>query len=235
VQHSRFITFEGGEGAGKSTQARLLAEALTDLGLPVLRTREPGGAPGAEELRTLLLSGRFPWSVPAETLLHFAARAEHVEQTIRPTLAVGTWVVCDRFTDSTMAYQGYGQGADRAMIETLTGLIGLQPDVTIVLDVSDTVALARMRTRGGAADRYEQLDAAFHARVNEGFREIARAEPRRCALVPADGTEAAVHAAVMQALWQRVASPTHLGPHADGAHAHGAHVYGTHAHGVSTG
>ena len=235
MQHSRFITFEGGEGAGKSTQARLLAEALTDLGLPVLRTREPGGAPGAEELRTLLLSGRFPWSVPAETLLHFAARAEHVVQTIRPTLAAGTWVVCDRFADSTLAYQGYGQGADRAMIETLTGLIGLQPDVTIVLDVSDTVALARMRTRGGAADRYEQLDAAFHARVNEGFREIARAEPRRCALVPADGTEAAVHAAVMQALWQRVASPTHLGPHADGAHAHGAHVYGTHAHGVSTG
>ena len=212
MQHSRFITFEGGEGAGKSTQARLLAEALTDLGLPVLRTREPGGAPGAEELRTLLLSGRFPWSAPAETLLHFAARAEHVEQTIRPTLAAGIWVVCDRFADSTMAYQGYGQGADRAMIETLTGLIGLPPDVTIVLDVSDTVALARLRTRGGAADRYEQLDAAFHARVNEGFREIARAEPRRCALVPADGTEAAVHAAVMQAVWQRVPSLTHMGP-----------------------
>jgi dTMP kinase len=204
VTRGRFITFEGGEGAGKSTQARLLADALVDLGVPVLRTREPGGAPGAEVLRELLLSGSIAWSAPAEALLHFAARAEHVEQTICPTLAAGTWVVCDRFADSTMAYQGYGQGADRAMIATLTGLVGLMPDVTIVLDVSDAVGLARLRARGGAADRYERLDAAFHARVNEGFRAIARAEPHRCVLVPADGAEAEVHAAVMRALWQRL-------------------------------
>ena len=117
----RFITLEGGEGAGKSTQARLLADALVELGLPVLRTREPGGAPGAEILRDLLLGGSVDWSAPAETLLHFAARAEHVEKTIRPALAAGMWVVCDRFYDSTMAYQGYGQGADRAAIATLTG------------------------------------------------------------------------------------------------------------------
>jgi len=204
VTRGRFITFEGGEGAGKSTQARLLADALGDLGVPALRTREPGGAPGAELLRELLLSGTIAWSAPAEALLHFAARAEHVEQTIRPALAAGTWVVCDRFADSTMAYQGCGQGADRAMIATLTGLIGLVPDVTIVLDVSDAVALARLRTRGGVADRYERLDAAFHARVNEGFRVIARVAPERCVVVPADGSEAAVHAAVMRALWQRV-------------------------------
>ena len=202
----RFITLEGGEGAGKSTQARLLSEALTDLGVAVLTTREPGGAPGAEELRALLLSGRIAWSPPAETLLHFAARAEHVAKTIRPALTAGTWVVCDRFADSTMAYQGYGQGADRAMIATLTGLIGLVPDLTIVLDVSDAVGLARRRTRGGAADRYEQLDAAFHARVNEGFRAIARAEPRRCVVVPADGSEAEVHAAIMRVLWARLPS-----------------------------
>jgi len=204
VTRGRFITFEGGEGAGKSTQARLLADALCDLGVPALRTREPGGAPGAEVLRGLLLSGSVGWSAPAEALLHFAARAEHVEQSIRPALAAGMWVVCDRFADSTMAYQGFGQGADRAMIATLTGLIGLVPDVTIVLDVSDAVGVARLRSRGAAADRYERLDAAFHARVNEGFRAIARAAPERCVVVPADGFEAEVHAAVIRALWERL-------------------------------
>jgi dTMP kinase len=205
VTRGRFITFEGGEGAGKSTQARLLADALVDLGVPVLRTREPGGAPGAEVLRELLLSGSVAWSAPAEALLHFAARAEHVERSISPALDAGMWVVCDRFADSTMAYQGYGQGADRALIATLTGLIGLVPDVTIVLDVSDMVALGRLRTRGGTPDRYEQLDAAFHARVNAGFRAIARDAPERCVVIPADGSEADVHAAVMRAVWQRVA------------------------------
>jgi dTMP kinase len=203
MAQGRFITLEGGEGAGKSTQARLLADALEALGVPVLRTREPGGAPGAEVLRGLLLGGTVAWSPPAETLLHFAARAEHVERTIRPVLAAGTWVVCDRFADSTMAYQGYGQGADRAMIATLTGLIGLVPDVTVVLDVSATVAAARLRGRGGAADRYEREDAAFHARVAEGFREIARAGPERCVLIGADGGEDAVHAAVMRAVFAR--------------------------------
>jgi dTMP kinase len=204
MTRGRFITFEGGEGAGKSTQARMLADALADLGVAVLRTREPGGAPGAEVLRDLLLSGAVAWSAPAEALLHFAARAEHVEQSIRPALAAGIWVVCDRFADSTMAYQGYGQGADRTMIATLTSLIGLVPDVTIVLDVSDAVALGRLKSRGGASDRYERLDAAFHARVNEGFRAIAGAAPERCVVVPADDSEAGVHAAVMRAVWERL-------------------------------
>src|SRR5690242_5980723 len=140
---ARFITLEGGEGAGKSTQARLLADALVQLGLAVLRTREPGGAPGAERLRELLLSGTIDWSPPAEVLLHFAARAEHVEKTIRPALAAGMWVVCDRFADSTMAYQGYGQGADRDMIAALTALLPIMPAVTLVLDVSEAVSVAR--------------------------------------------------------------------------------------------
>jgi dTMP kinase len=194
----RFITVEGGEGAGKSTQARLLANALEALGVPVLRTREPGGAPGAEVLRELLLSGRCAWSAMAETLLHFAARAEHVERTIRPALAVGTWVVCDRFADSTMAYQGYGQGVDREWIADLTRMIGLVPDVTFVLDVSAEVASARLCGRGAAADRYEREGSAFHARIATGFREIARAEPRRCVLIDANRTEADVHAEIMQ-------------------------------------
>ncbi len=149
-------------------------------------TREPGGAPGAEVLRSLLLSGETAWSAPAETLLHFAARAEHVEPTIRPALASGAWVVCDRFADSTMAYQGYGQGADRAMISTLTGLIGLKPDLTIVLDASDSVSLSRRRHRGSVADRYEREDTAFHARVKAGFLEIAAAAPDRCVVMDAD-------------------------------------------------
>ena len=203
----RFITLEGGEGAGKSTQARLLADALVQLGLPVLRTREPGGAPGAEILRNLLLGDSADWSAPAETLLHFAARAEHVEKTIGPALAAGMWVVCDRFFNSTMAYQGYGLGAERATIATLTGLLGIVPDVTLVLDVSDAVAVARQLERGADADRYERLDALFHARVNQGFRDIAAAAPERCVLIAADDSIDAVHAAIMQALRARLALP----------------------------
>jgi dTMP kinase len=202
-----FITLEGGEGAGKSTQARLLAEALIALGLPVLTTREPGGAPGAEVLRGLLLGDEIEWSAQAETLLHFAARAEHVARTIRPALNAGTWVVCDRFSDSTMAYQGYGLGADRGAIATLIGLLGIVPDVTLMLDVSEPVAVARQIKRGMDADRYERLDALFHARVRQGFRDIAAAEPQRCVLIPADGTEADVHAAIMAALRSRLSVP----------------------------
>ncbi len=203
----RFITLEGGEGAGKSTQARLLADALTERGVSVLRTREPGGAPGAEVLRELLLGGSVEWSAPAETLLHFAARAEHIETTIRPALASGTWVVCDRFYDSTMAYQGYGQGADRDMIAALTRMLGVVPDVTLVLDVSDAVAVERQLKRGADADRYERLDALFHARVRQGFRDIAAASPERCVLLPGDGSEADVHAAIMAALHARLSLP----------------------------
>jgi len=203
----RFITLEGGEGAGKSTQAKLLAEALTARGVPVLQTREPGGAPGAEVLRELLLGGRLDWSAPAETLLHFAARAEHVERTIRPALEAGLWVVCDRFYDSTMAYQGYGLGADREMIAALTRLVGVHPDLTIVLDVSEAVAVERQLRRGMDADRYERLDAFFHSRVREGFREIARAAPERCAVVSADETVEAVQEAMMQAVSRVLAIP----------------------------
>ena len=200
---ARFITLEGGEGSGKSTQAALLADAIGALGIPVLRTREPGGAPGAERLRELLPNGGLDWSPLAETLLHFTARAEHVEKVIRPALAAGTWVVCDRFSDSTMAYQGYGQGADRAMIASLARMIGLQPDLTLVLDVPPTIAASRRQLRGGT-DRYEQLDPTFHARVAEGFREIARSEPRRCVLIAGQAPPEAVHRQVMQEVRTRL-------------------------------
>ena len=199
-----FITLEGGEGAGKSTQARLLAARLRAAGRDVLETREPGGAPGAEVLRTLLLAGEIDWSLPAETLLHFAARAEHVERTIRPALAAGRVVVCDRFYDSTMAYQGHAQGGDRAAIAALSAMLGLRPDVTLVLDLDIPAALTRLAARGGAADRYERLGAAFFARVRDGFRAIAAAEPGRCIVIPADAPAAAVAARVWGAVRPRL-------------------------------
>ncbi len=203
-RRGRLITLEGADGAGKSTQAALLATALREMGLSVLSTREPGGSPGAEKLRSLLLSGEVEWSPRAETLLHFAARAEHVEKVIRPALAAGTWVVCDRFTNSTMAYQGYGQGVDRRMIAGLAKLVGLEPDLTIILDVSEAVAAARLVRRGGAVDRYERLGAGFQGRVREGLREIARGEPARCMLIPAEGTAGEVHQAILAALRARL-------------------------------
>lgn len=193
----RFVTLEGGEGAGKTTQADRLAAALVAAGIPTVRTREPGGAPGAELLRGILLGGQIDWSPRAETLLHFAARAEHVARTIGPALAAGRWVVCDRFYDSTMAYQGYGQGADRAFIQAQIDLVGLRPDLTLVLDVPEAVAAERRRRRGGEADRYERLAAGFHARVRAGFRAIAAAEPARCVLLDAAADIESVHARVL--------------------------------------
>ncbi len=204
AERGKFITLEGGEGAGKSTQARMLAEQLRAAGHQVLLTREPGGAPGAEILRSLLLSGDVAWSLPGETLLHFAARAEHVAQTIRPALARGVWVVCDRFYDSTMVYQGYGQGGDRAAIATLSGLLGIVPDLTLVLDVSVATSVARMQARGIAADRYERLGEGFFARVRQGFLDVAAGAPGRCVVI---GGGARVDD-VAQQLWARVQALT---------------------------
>lgn len=196
MKRGRFITLEGGEGAGKTTQSDLLAQSLLARGVGVLRTREPGGAPGAELLRGILLGGTIDWAPRAETLLHFAARAEHVAKTILPAIETGTWVVCDRFYDSTMAYQGYGQGADREFIAEQIRLLGIDPDMTLILDVPEAVAADRMRQRGGAADRYERLDAGFHTRVRQGFREIAASAPARCVIVDASGNIEAVRAAI---------------------------------------
>jgi dTMP kinase len=200
-----FITFEGGEGAGKSTQARLLAEALAASGAAVLCTREPGGAPNAEILRALLLSREHDWSPSAEIYLHFAARAEHLARTIQPALARGETVVCDRFADSTMAYQGYGLGADRALIAALCRLLPVQPNLTIILQVSPVVATQRMAARHQALDRYEAMDTAFHARVAAGYAAIAAAEPARCVTVSADGAIEDVHQAVLAAVLAIVA------------------------------
>lgn len=203
----RFITLEGGEGAGKSTQARLLADRLRAAGGEVLLTREPGGAPGAEVLRNLLLSGDVAWSLPAEALLHFAARAEHVERTIRPALARGAWVVCDRFYDSTMAYQGFALGGDRAAIATLSALLGLRPDLTLVLDVTVPAAMARMHARGAPADRYERLGASFFEQVRDGFLAIAASEPNRCVVLDAGAAPDEVAARIWAAVNARLQAP----------------------------
>lgn len=175
----------------------MLARALEEAGRPALLTREPGGAPGAETLRGLLLDPPSPWSAPAEAYLHFAARAEHLERTILPALAAGQVVVCDRFADSTMAYQGYGQGADRALIRALTALLPRRPDITLMLTVPPSIAGERLRGRPVAPDRYEREDAEFHARVARGFAEIAAADPARCRVVDASGSVETVHRAIL--------------------------------------
>jgi dTMP kinase len=187
----RLITVEGGEGTGKSTQVRMLAEGLRALGLAVVVTREPGGSPGAEEIRALLVQGAVRrWSAQTETLLHYAARREHLDATVLPALALGRWVVSDRFADSTMAYQGCGLGLGREFISGLHGLVvgDLAPDLTLILDLPVAAGLARAAARAGGEDRYERMDLGFHERVRQGFLAIAAREPERCVVVDAAGS-----------------------------------------------
>ncbi|CAA9225417.1 MAG: Thymidylate kinase [uncultured Acetobacteraceae bacterium] len=207
ADRGRFITLEGGEGAGKSTQARILAERLAERGLPVMLTREPGGAPGAEAVRGVLL-GAGPWDGVAECMLHFAARREHVARSVGPALHAGMWVVCDRFADSTLAYQCFGQGVPRSVWEALAdvALGSLRPDLTVLLDLPPEAGLARAAARGDT-NRYEELDPAFHARVRAGFRTIAEAEPGRCVVADATDSPEAVSAAILAAVQSRLSPP----------------------------
>lgn len=185
----RFITLEGIEGAGKSTVARLVCEWLTARSIGVRLTREPGGTPLAERVRQVVLErGTETLSPITETLLVFSARAIHVENLIRPTLARGEWVVCDRFTDATRAYQGSGRGVDAAWIDGLAAVVhgGLQPDCTLLLDLPPAVGLERARRRSGvAADRFEAETEAFFTKVREGYLEVARHEPHRVHVINA--------------------------------------------------
>lgn len=185
----RFITFEGGEGAGKSTQVRALVAHLRDLGLEVVQTREPGGSSGAEALRDLLVTGEVGrWSPMSETLMMYAARANHLEQVIRPALERGAWIVCDRFSDSTRAYQGAGGGVTPELIETIdTAVVGeTQPDLVIVMDMPPQAGLKRALERGDAENRFESKGLVFHERLREGFRRRAAAHPDRYCLIDAD-------------------------------------------------
>lgn len=203
----RFITFEGGEGAGKSTHVRLLAATLRSAGLGVVETREPGGSPGAEEIRQLLIHGEVGrWDAMSEALLHFAARRDHVGRVIRPALEKGDWVLSDRFADSTMAYQGYGHSLGRRPIEQLYALtVGdLKPDLTVVLDLPVEEGLRRAEVRQDGGTRYERMDRAFHERLRAGFLEIAEREPGRCLVVDARPPVDAVEQAVRDAVGRRL-------------------------------
>ena len=200
----RFIALDGGEGAGKSTQARLLAQALEARGIAVVLTREPGGTPGAEAIRALLLGTEGEgWGPRAEALLFAAARADHVERLIRPALAVGTWVICDRFLDSSRAYQGGGGGLRDADILALhqIGSEGLLPDITLLIEVSPEVAAARLALRdAGGSDRIGGREAAYHARVAAAFAAFAEAVPARFARLSGDDAPEAIHQRILAAL-----------------------------------
>jgi len=198
----RFITFEGGEGAGKSTQAALLAERLRAAGIDVVLTREPGGTPGAEAIRALIVEGEPDrWTATTEALLVNAARADHVARLIRPALAAGKWVVCDRFVDSTLAYQGAGKALAAAdLLEAHRfATDNLWADLTLVLDLPLAVGAARAAERG-RPDRFDRLGADFHDRVAASFVHVAHQEPDRVRLIDATGDVEAVAAAVWRAV-----------------------------------
>ncbi len=207
MAQGRFITFEGGEGTGKSTQVARLVERLRAHDLEVVQTREPGGSPGAEEVRHLALNGDpGRWSAMTETLLMFAARSDHLERTIRPALAAGRWVVCDRFADSSRAYQGVGGGTPAAFIESLDAAVvgATQPDLTLVFDLPVEVGLERAFGRGLFETRFESKGLEFHERLRAGFLDIAARHPDRCAVIDADGDLDAVTGRVWAAVEARL-------------------------------
>jgi dTMP kinase len=203
----RFITLEGGEGAGKSTQIARLKNWLEGRGRTVVATREPGGSPGAEMIRKLLVEGPAErWDGTTEALLHFAARREHLRSTVWPALERGDWVLSDRFADSTLAYQGHGHGVDRKVFDRLyrVAVGDFRPDLTLILDLPIDVGLERARGRRGAETRYESLPREFHARVRSGFLEIAAQEPKRCVVIDATGDIDATAAAIARAVSERL-------------------------------
>ncbi|MEQ1495444.1 MAG: dTMP kinase [Novosphingobium sp.] len=204
MMQGKFIAFEGGEGAGKSTQARLLAAALAVQGIDSVVTREPGGTPGAESIRALLLGTEGEgWQPRAEALLFAAARSDHVDRLIRPAIAAGKWVICDRFVDSSRAYQGGGGGLSDSEVLDLhrIGSSGLLPDLTLLIEVTPEIARQRAATRDvGGADRIGGRDDPYHAKVAAAFVRIADAEPARFARIDGNSDAQSVHMAVLKAL-----------------------------------
>lgn len=192
----KFITFEGGEGTGKSTQAQLLADYLRQQGKTVLITREPGGTEGAELIRALLVSGDIKrWDPVAEVLLLYAARLDHWQKVIEPALQGGTWVICDRFADSTIAYQCYGRGVNKEFVHSLhqTILPHATPDRTYIFDLDPRIGISRSLARHNTESRFEHMDISFHEAMRQGYQTIALENPMRCYLVQADQEVAAVH------------------------------------------
>jgi len=209
MARGKFVTLEGGEGGGKSTQAQKLAAALVARDVEVVLTREPGGSPGAEEIRRLLVTGETErWQPFSEILLHYAARIEHVRDTVLPALDAGRWVISDRFADSTLAYQGYGHGMDLDDISAIhrMALGDFGPDLTIVLDLPHETGLARAGSRADNEDRYERMEEAFHDRIRQGFLSIAEMNPDRCCVVDATAGIDGVHRAILDAVETRLLS-----------------------------
>jgi dTMP kinase len=207
MNRGRFITFEGGEGTGKSTQVRLLINHLKQAGADVVQTREPGGSPSAEEIRALLVTGAADrWSPMAETLLFYAARVEHWRQVIEPALARGAHVVCDRFADSTMAYQSYAGGLDRRWIDDLhrATMKGADPDLTLILDLPVDQGLSRAAARRDDETRFERKGREFHERLRQGFLDIAKHAPKRCVVIDASQPIEAVHKGIVAAVKARL-------------------------------
>lgn len=205
-ERGRFVTLEGGEGAGKSTHAKLLAAFLQAEDIPVVVTREPGGSPRAEVLRGLLLSGRFAAAGPdAEALAFAVARADHLAETIRPALAAGSWVICDRFLDSTHAYQG-AAGADPRLLDLLDAIVvgADRPDLTLILDLPPEAGLARMRRREQNPDRFERDELAIHKARRRAFIEIAARDPGRCVVIDASRPQQDVAGSVRAAVLERL-------------------------------
>jgi len=203
----RFITLEGGEGAGKSTQITRLKSWLEGRGRTVVATREPGGSPGAEMISKLLVEGPVErWDGTTEALLHFAARREHLRSIVWPALARGDWVLSDRFADSTLAYQGYGHGVDREIFDQLykVAVGDFRPDLTLILDLPIETGLLRAAARRGTETRYENLPLDFHARVRSGFLEIAAQDPKRCMVIDATGSIDSIAAAIAGAARERL-------------------------------
>jgi len=204
----KFITFEGGEGAGKSTQAQKLKSALEARGRSVVLTREPGGSPGAEEIRGLLVQGEPDrWTPLCETLLFIAARADHVARTIEPALAKGQWVISDRFSDSTYVYQGVARGLGMETVRDLqrVALGDFVPDLTLIVDLPAGEGLRRARARGQEREnRYEKFGREFHERLREAFRELAAREPVRCVVIDGVSDSDTVSAAVWRAVQEKL-------------------------------
>lgn len=201
-----FISFEGGEGSGKSTQARLLQESLASMGVDSLQTREPGGTPLAERIRALVVNrDGGDWDAMGEALLMFAARHQHLIEKIHPALARGQWVISDRFADSSRVFQGYACGLDLEKIETLCQLVvgDLEPDLTLVFDISPEEGLARTQARSGNEDRFELLGLEFHKKVRDGYLDIVRRFPHRCVVIDAAQDIETVQAQVMRVVRDR--------------------------------
>ncbi len=211
MARGKFITFEGGEGAGKSTQIKRLASHLEGRDISVLVTREPGGSKQAEAIRDLLVTGDTErWDAISEALLNFAARRNHVETVIKPALEAGTWVLCDRFADSTTVYQGIAGGVGEENIKKLYELTlgDFVPDLTFILDIPVAIGLVRSNERHQSSrsneDRYERMDKDFHEALREGFLKVAHDHPERCVVIEAEGPEDEIEAAVCETVTERM-------------------------------